>query len=79
MIGGNAPRENNPFRKNLILVWYGRNKLVEREGLWLFFAVVRSSRIALEMIVATASPARAALKNSQLTCGGAFDMCETVH
>src|SRR5215831_4718881 len=29
----------------------------------------RSSRIDLDMLVATASPARTALKNSQLTCG----------
>src|SRR6516164_7068174 len=36
---------------------------------WLFFRVARSSRIALDMIVVTASPARTALKNSQLTCG----------
>src|SRR5215468_11882039 len=36
---------------------------------WLFFRVARSSRIDLDMIVATASPARTALKNSQLTCG----------
>jgi hypothetical protein len=35
----------------------------------LFFRVARSSRIALDMLVATASPARTALKNSQLTCG----------
>ena len=36
---------------------------------WLFFRVARSSRIDLDMLVATASPARTALKNSQLTCG----------
>jgi hypothetical protein len=36
---------------------------------WLFFSVARSSRIDLDMLVATASPARTALKNSQLTCG----------
>ena len=36
---------------------------------WLFFRVVRSSRIVSDMLVATASPARTALKNSQLTCG----------
>src|SRR6516164_1248948 len=36
---------------------------------WLFFRVARSSRIDLDMIVAIASPARTALKNSQLTCG----------
>src|SRR6516165_5515836 len=33
---------------------------------WLFFRVARSSRIDLDMLVATASPARTALKNSQL-------------
>jgi len=36
---------------------------------WLFFRVARSSRIDLDMLVAAASPARTALKNSQLTCG----------
>src|SRR6516225_6183959 len=34
-----------------------------------FFRVARSSRIDSDTIVATASPARTALKNSQLTCG----------
>src|SRR5215813_13725497 len=34
---------------------------------WLFFRVARSSRIDLDMLVATACPARTALKNSQLT------------
>jgi len=34
---------------------------------WLFFPVARSSRINLGMLVATASPSRTALKNSQLT------------
>jgi hypothetical protein len=42
-------------------------------GRWLFFGVARSSRINLDMLVVRA------LKNSQLTCGGAFDICETVH
>jgi hypothetical protein len=36
---------------------------------WPFFRVARSLRIDLDMLVATASPARTALKNSQLTCG----------
>jgi hypothetical protein len=36
---------------------------------WLFFRVARSSRIDSDMLVVTASPARTALKNSQLTCG----------
>jgi two-component system sensor histidine kinase LytS len=35
---------------------------------WLFFRVAPSSRIDSDMLVATASPARTALKNSQLTC-----------
>src|SRR5215813_352317 len=38
---------------------------------WLFFRVARSLRIDLDMLVATARPARTALKNSQLTCGEA--------
>ena len=38
---------------------------------WLFFRVARSLRINLDMLVATASPARTAWKNSQLTCGEA--------
>ena len=38
---------------------------------WLFFRVARSLRINLDMRVVTASPARTALKNSQLTCGEA--------
>jgi len=38
---------------------------------WLFFRVARSLRIDLDMLVVTASPARTALKNSQLTCGEA--------
>jgi hypothetical protein len=31
------------------------------------------------MLVVTASPARTALKNSQLTCGDVTIICETVH
>jgi hypothetical protein len=38
---------------------------------WLFFRVAGSLRIDLDMLVATASPARTALKKSQLTCGEA--------
>jgi len=38
---------------------------------WLFFRVARSLRIDLDMRVVNASPARTALKNSQLTCGEA--------
>ena len=33
----------------------------------------------LDMLVVTASPARTALKNSQLTGRGAMDICDTVH
>jgi hypothetical protein len=36
---------------------------------WLFFRVARSLRIDSDMLVANASPARTALKNSQLACG----------
>ena len=36
---------------------------------WLFFRVARSLRINADMLVVTASPARTALKNSQLTDG----------
>ena len=36
---------------------------------WLFFRVARSLRIDSDRLVVTASPARTALKNSQLTCG----------
>jgi hypothetical protein len=46
---------------------------------WLFFRVARSLRINLDMLVVTASPARTALKNSQLTCGDITIIRETVH
>ena len=53
---------------------------------WLFLPSgscrTRSSRINLDMLVVTASPARTVLKNSQLIRqlpDGAFDICETVH
>jgi hypothetical protein len=49
---------------------------------WLFFRVARSLRINLDMLVATASPARTALKNSQLIRHLPDDViiiCETVH
>jgi hypothetical protein len=36
---------------------------------WLFFRVARSSRIDSDMLVVSASAARTALKNSQLTDG----------
>jgi hypothetical protein len=37
---------------------------------WLIFGVAHCLRIDLDMLVATASPARTALKISQLTDGG---------
>jgi hypothetical protein len=40
---------------------------------WLFLRVARSLRIDSDMLVARA------LKNSQLTCGDAIIICETVH
>jgi len=46
---------------------------------WLFFRVARSSRIGLDMLVVTASPAWTALKNSQLTCGERHAISETGH
>jgi hypothetical protein len=46
---------------------------------WLFFRVVRSSRIASNMLVVTASPARTVLKNSQLTCGERHAISGTGH
>jgi hypothetical protein len=46
---------------------------------WLFFRVARSLRINLDMLVATASPARTALKNSQLTCGESHAISRTGH
>jgi hypothetical protein len=36
---------------------------------WPFFRLARSLRINSGMLVVAASPARTALKNSQLTCG----------
>jgi hypothetical protein len=46
---------------------------------WLFFRVARSSRIDSDMLVVTASPARTALKNSQLTCGERHAISGTGH
>ena len=47
---------------------------------WLMFLSrgrgTHSSRIDLDMLVVTASPARTALKNSQLTCGGVTTICD---
>jgi hypothetical protein len=55
------------------------NEILWAAASWLFFRVARSLRINLDMLVATASPARTALKNSQLTCGDVTIICETVH
>jgi hypothetical protein len=55
------------------------NEILRAAASWLFFRVARSLRINLDMLVATASPARTALKNSQLTCGDVTIICETVH
>jgi len=46
---------------------------------WPFFRVARSLRINLDMRVVTASPARTALKNSQLTCGERHAISGTGH
>jgi hypothetical protein len=46
---------------------------------WLFFRVARSLRINLDMLVATASPAWTALKNSQLACGERHAISGTGH
>jgi hypothetical protein len=46
---------------------------------WWFFRVAHSLRINSDMLVASASAARTALKNSQLAGGDATIVCETVH
>jgi len=46
---------------------------------WLFFRVARSLPINLDMLVATASPARTTLKNSRLAYGNITTVWETVH
>jgi Rieske Fe-S protein len=46
---------------------------------WLIFCVAHSSRIDLDMLVVTASPARTALKISQLTDGGMSPTYDTMH
>ena len=49
---------------------------------WLIFRVAHSSRINLDMLVVTASPARTALKISQLTPrprGGRSPTYDTMH
>jgi len=46
---------------------------------WLFFCVAHSSRINSDMLVVSASAARTALKNSQLTDGESRAICGTGH
>jgi hypothetical protein len=46
---------------------------------WLIFGVAHSLRIDLDMLVATASPARTALKISQLTDGGMPPTYDSMH
>jgi hypothetical protein len=46
---------------------------------WLIFRVAHSLRIDLDMLVVTASPARTALKISQLTGGGMPPTYDSMH
>ena len=46
---------------------------------WLIFCVAPSSRIDSDMLFVTASPARTALKISQLTDGGMSPTYDTMH
>ena len=46
---------------------------------WLIFYVAHSLRIDLDMLVVTASPARTALKISQLTDGGMPPTYDSMH
>jgi len=46
---------------------------------WLIFYVAHSLRIDLDMLVVTASPARTALKISQLTDGGTPPTYNSMH
>jgi hypothetical protein len=46
---------------------------------WLIFHVAHSLRIDLDMLVVTASPARTALKISQLTDGGMSPIYDSMH
>jgi hypothetical protein len=46
---------------------------------WLIFCVAHSLRIDLDMIVVTASPARTALKISQLADGGMPQTYDSTH
>jgi hypothetical protein len=55
------------------------NATLRAAASWLFFGVACSLRINSDMLVVTASPARTALKNSQLTCGDGTIICETAH
>jgi hypothetical protein len=46
---------------------------------WLIFYVAHSLRVDLDMLVVTASPARTALKISQLTGGGMPPTYDSIH
>jgi hypothetical protein len=46
---------------------------------WLIFGVAHSLRIDSDMLVVTASPARTALKISQLTDGGMSPTYDSMH
>jgi hypothetical protein len=46
---------------------------------WLFFRVARSLRINSDLLVVSASAARTALKNSQLTDGESHAICRIGH
>ena len=46
---------------------------------WLIFRVAHSLRIDSDMLVVTASPARTALKPSQLTDGGTPPIYDSMH
>jgi hypothetical protein len=46
---------------------------------WLIFGVAHSLHIDLDMLVVTASPARTALKISQLTDGGMSPTYDSMH
>ena len=60
--------QTDPFQANSL----GRGQLAD-------FRVAHSLRIALDMLVVTASPARTALKISQLTDGGRSPTYDTMH
>ena len=48
-------------------------------AIWLIFHVARSLRIDSDMLVVTASPARTALKISQMTDGGMPPTYDSMH